>query len=150
MVLSNAMQRALAIVLVRLILGLIFVQAGIFKLFMLGPIEHAKKYFLVEPYLSSFVPNWMLWLSGVIIPFIELLGGALLVIGFKRREALIALGGLLVVITFGHLLADPLFSLHQHVFPRLAMVVFLLVMGSEEDRYSFDALHKRRKRPSQH
>lgn len=145
MVISKAMQKAQAMVLVRLILGLIFLQAGIFKMFKLGPIGHAQKYFLVEPYMSSFLPTWTLWLTGVLIPFIELLAGALLIIGFKTREALLALGALLIVVTFGHLLADPLFSFHQHVFPRLVMVVFLLVMSGEEDRYSFDALRSTRK-----
>ena len=147
MTISKQKERAFAILLVRLILGLIFVQAGIYKIFELGPLEHAKKYFLVEPYLSSFLPLWSLWLTGIIIPIVELLAGALVLIGFKTREALIALGCVLVIVVFGHLLADPLFDFHRQVFPRLAMIIFLLMFSTNEDFFSFDSLrfHRRSK-----
>ena len=140
MVISKQKEKAFAILLVRLILGLIFVQAGIYKIFVLGPIGHAKKYFLVEPYISSFLPIWSLWVTGILIPIVELLAGALVLIGFKTREALIALGAILVIVTFGHLLADPLFDFHRHIFTRLSMLIFLLMFSTNEDYFSFDSL----------
>jgi len=137
---SKPKEKAFAILFVRLILGLTFVQAGIYKIFELGPIEHAKKYFLVEPYLSSFLPLWLLYISGIIIPIVELIAGSLVLIGFRAREALVALGVILVVVTFGHLLADPFFDLHRQIFVRLSMIIFLLMFSTHEDFFSFDAL----------
>ena len=121
----------------RLVLGLIFFMAGFWKTFQLGPLEHARKYFL--PFADTFLPVWSLWLLGVTIPFVELLAGALLLIGLRVREALIALGGVLVIVTFGHLLHEPLFNLTGHVIPRLALLLFLLWSPRELDRFSLDA-----------
>jgi uncharacterized membrane protein YphA (DoxX/SURF4 family) len=130
-------QRAGALLFARLVLGLIFFMAGVWKVFQLGPLEHARKYFL--PFSDTFLPLWSLWFAGVTIPFVELVAGALLIIGLRVREALVALGGVLVVVTFGHLLREPLFNLTGHVIPRLALLLFLLWCPRDLDRFSLDA-----------
>lgn len=117
-------------------------MAGVWKVFELGPIEHARRLFVV-PYADTFLPAWALWASGTIIPLIELLAGALVLIGFRTREALIALGAVLVVVTFGHLLLEPLYEFHTHVIPRAALLLFVLVMPRAEDRFSIDHWLKR-------
>jgi len=71
-------------------------MAGVYKIFQLGPIEHARKYFL--PFTDTFLPVWSLWFVGVTIPFVELLAGGLLIAGLRVREALIALGAVWSVI----------------------------------------------------
>jgi uncharacterized membrane protein YphA (DoxX/SURF4 family) len=129
-----ASQRGWAVLFARLVLGLIFFMAGAGKVFQLGPIEHARKYFL--PFADTFLPVWSLWFVGVTVPFVELLAGGLLILGLRTREALIALGAVLVVVTFGHLLHDPLFNFSGHVIPRLALLLFLLWCPRELDRYS--------------
>src|SRR3954463_4778245 len=96
-----AHQRGWAVLFARLILGLIFFMAGVMKVFQLGPLEHARKYFL--PFSDTFLPVWSLWLVGFIVPIIELVAGALVILGLRTREALIALGCILVIVTFGHL-----------------------------------------------
>ena len=131
-------QRSWAVLFARLVLGLIFFMAGFSKVFQLGPLEHARKYFL--PFADTFLPVWSLWFTGVTIPFVELLAGALLLIGLRVREALIALGGVLVIVTFGHLLREPLFNLTGHVIPRLALLLFLLWCPRALDRFSLDYL----------
>jgi uncharacterized membrane protein YphA (DoxX/SURF4 family) len=131
-------QRAWAVLFGRLVLGLIFFMAGFWKIFQLGPIEHARKYFL--PFTDTFLPVWSLWFVGVTIPFVELLGGGLLTLGLRVREALIALGAVLVIVTFGHLLHEPLFNFSGHVIPRLALLLFLLWCPRELDRYSLDSV----------
>jgi uncharacterized membrane protein YphA (DoxX/SURF4 family) len=136
-------QRSWALLFARLVLGLIFFMAGVWKVFQLGPLEHARKYFL--PFSDTFLPVWSLWLVGVTIPFVELLAGALLLIGLRVREALIALGGVLVIVTFGHLLREPLFNLTGHVIPRLVPLLFLLWCPREMDRWSLDFLLARKK-----
>ena len=133
-----AHQRGWAVLFARLVLGLIFFMAGIMKVFQLGPLEHARKYFL--PFADTFLPVWSLWLVGVVVPFVELIAGALLLLGLRTREALIALGAVLVIVTFGHLLHEPLFNFSGHVIPRLALLLFLLWCPRELDRYSLDFL----------
>jgi thiosulfate dehydrogenase [quinone] large subunit len=120
----------------RLILGLIFFMAGVMKVFQLGPLEHARKYFL--PFNDTFLPTWSLWAVGVTIPFIELIAGALVIVGLRTRDALIALGCVLVVVTFGHLLHDALYNFSGHVIPRLALLLFVLCFPREDDRFALD------------
>lgn len=127
----------------RLILGLIFFMAGIWKTFQLGPVEHVRKYFL--PFSDTFLPVWSLWMVGLAIPVIELVAGALVILGLRTRDALIALGAVLVIVTFGHLLRDPLFNFSGHVIPRLALLLFLLWCPRELDRFSLDYRFIRRK-----
>jgi uncharacterized membrane protein YphA (DoxX/SURF4 family) len=136
-------QRSWAVLFARLVLGLIFFMAGIWKVFQLGPLEHARKYFL--PFADTFLPIWSLWVVGVVVPLVELIAGALLLVGLRVREALLALGGVLVIVTFGHLLREPLFNFSGHVIPRLALLLFLLWCPRELDRFSLDYLLVRRK-----
>lgn len=125
-----------AILFARLVLGLIFFMAGWWKVFVLGPIEHVRMFFL--PYSDTFLPVWSLWAMGFVIPFVELLAGGLVIIGLRTRDALVALGFVLAVVTFGHLLKEPLYEFHTHVIPRLILLLFVLVMPREADRFSID------------
>lgn len=135
--------RAWAMLLARLVLGLIFFMAGAFKVFELGPAGHVERYFL--PYAHTFLPLWALWAVGVVIPFVELAGGTLLIAGWLVRPAAIALGCVIVVVTFGHLVADPLYPFHEHVIPRLALVLFILVSPPAWDRFSIDRRRRGRR-----
>ena len=112
-------------------------MAGEWKVFGLGPLEHARRLF-VEPYAHTFLPAWSLWTTGTVVPFVELIAGALLLVGWRTREALLALGGVLVLVTFGHLLLEPLYEFHTHVIPRAALLIFVLAMPAELDRFSID------------
>src|SRR6266849_1982345 len=136
------LDRSWALLFARLVVGLIFFMAGVWKVFQLGPLEHARKYFL--PYADTFLPVWSLWFVGVTIPLVELVAGALVILGLRTREALIALGFVLVVVTFGHLLREPLYEFHTHVIPRLALVLFILILPREDDRFSVDWLLARK------
>src|SRR6478609_2697230 len=100
------LNRAWAILFARLVLGLIFVMAGVMKVFQLGPLEHARKYFL--PFSDTFLPTWSLWAVGVTIPFVELIGGALVLLGLRTRDS------------------------------RIALLLFVLSLPREDDRFSLD------------
>jgi uncharacterized membrane protein YphA (DoxX/SURF4 family) len=141
---TTSIDRAWAILFARLVLGLIFFMAGVMKVFQLGPLNHARKYFL--PFADTFLPVWSLWAMGVVIPFIELIAGAMVILGLRVREALIALGFVLAVVTFGHLLHDALYEFHTHVIPRLALLLFVLLLPREDDRFSLDYLLSRQAR----
>ncbi len=121
----------------RVILGLIFFAAGFWKVFRLGAVEHARSLF-VEPYASGPLPEWSLWLTGVVVPYVELIAGALMLAGWKRFAAAVGLGAVLMLVTFGHLLAEPLYAFHTHVIPRVLLLIVMLALF-EEDRMSLDA-----------
>ena len=140
---SANINRSWALLFARLVLGLIFFMAGVWKVFQLGPLNHARKYFL--PFSDTFLPVWSLWATGVVFPFIELIAGALVILGLRTREALIALGFVLAVVTFGHLLREPLYEFHTHVIPRLALLLFVFMLPREDDRFSVDHFMAKKK-----
>jgi len=144
--LSSNYRRTWAVFFARQVLGFIFFMAGVYKVFQLGPLGHARKYFL--PFADTFLPIWSLWATGVAIPFVELIAGGLLIIGWRVRESLVALGFVLVIVTFGHLLHEPLYAFHEHVIPRLALLLFILLLPHEDDRFSVDYLVAQRSRHS--
>lgn len=111
-------------------------MAGLHKVFVQSPTGHVRQWFL--PYQDTFLPVWSLWLVGYSIPFVELFAGALVIIGWHTRAALLALGVVLVTVTFGHLLKEPLYAFHEHVFPRLVLLLFVLIIPREADRFSLD------------
>jgi len=128
----------------RVILGLMFFMAGWHKVFTMGALEHARQLF-VEPYAETFLPHWSLWATGVVIPFIELIAGGVLVFGWRVKPAAIALGCVLVIVTFGHSLADPFFTFNTHVLPRLLLLLFVLVLPREDDRLSLESVVEKRR-----
>lgn len=129
--------------LARGVLGLIFLMAGVWKVFTLTPAGHAHKYF-VDPYAGTFLPASALWAAGVTVPFVELFGGALMLLGWRIREASLGLGGVLLLVTFGHLVAEPLYAFHTHVIPRLALLLLVMLWPRDADRFSLDALLEKR------
>ena len=127
----------------RWILGLLFLMAGYWKVFVLTPTEHARQFF-VEAFAESWIPEWLLQFLGLGIPVLEFAAGLLLCLGLRAREALIAVGLLLIVTTYGHALQQPLFDIAGHTFTRLALIVFLLLAPVGSDRYSLDYWLSRR------
>ena len=135
---STQLHRAWGVLFARLVLGLVFFQGALWRVFDLGPAEHARRFF-VEPYSETFLPEWALWVAGAGVPFAELIGGALVLLGLWRLPGLILLGGVLVLVTFGHLVTEPIFAFNAHVIPRLVLLVFVLCVPAEWDRFSVDA-----------
>ena len=135
--------KTLAVFFTRWVLGLIFFMAGIFKVFEMGALNHARDLF-VEPYAETFLPAWSLWLTGTTIPFVELIAGGLLILGFRIRDAGIALGLVLITVTFGHLLMEPFFATNRHIFPRLVLLILVLVWR-EHDAFSVDYFLERKR-----
>lgn len=139
---DTTVRRAWGVLFARLVLGLMFFQGAWWRVFELGPVEHARRFF-VDPFAESFLPEWALWVAGTGVPFAEFVGGALVLIGLWRLPGLVLLGSVLVLVTFGHLVAEPIYALNAHVIPRLILVVFLLVVPSGWDRFSVDEWRRR-------
>ena len=131
-----------AIFTVRWVLGLIFFMAGWWKCFTMTPAVHAREFFL-GGFDETWIPRWLLWALGVVIPVAELLAGACVCLGLLRRPAYLALAAILVIVTYGHLLLDPLFDTTSHIFPRLVLLVFVMAAPMERDLFSADLLARR-------
>lgn len=136
-------QTAWAAAFARWVLGLTFFMAGWWKTWELTPAGHAQLFFLGQ-FTETWIPGWLLWAFGVAIPVVELVAGGLVIVGLLRRPAYLALGVILIIVTYGHLLIEPLFSLTGHVFVRLALLLFVMMIPAERDRLALDVVRNRR------
>lgn len=116
---------------------MIFFMAGWYKCFQMTPIGHATRFF-TGPYADTWIPHWLLLATGVAIPIVELAAGLLLIAGWRTRDALIAVGAILIVVTYGHLLKEALFSITGHIFPRTILMVLVFILPGSEDRLALD------------
>ena len=130
----------------RVMVGILFFMAGWWKCFEVTPIAHARGAF-VEGYADSWIPVFLLWGLGLAIPVVELVAGALLIVGWRTREALISIGFVLLIVTYGHALDEPLYSIQGHILPRGLLMLIALVLPAEEDKVSVDSWLSRRATP---
>lgn len=134
--------KQIAVLTIRLLLGFIFFFQGFGKIFKFG-LDAVYKNFFLKSY-GDLLPDFLLLFTAYYTSIIELVGGLLLIIGFKRDYALYALASVLVIVTFGHGLKDPIWDL-SHVMYRTLLLVGLLLLPKEFDTYSVDFLIKKDK-----
>ena len=94
---------------------------------------------------KDLLPDFIIHGTAYYTSYIELIGGLLLIVGLKTNYALYALASVLVIVTFGHGLAEPIWDL-SHVMYRTILLATLLILPSEWDRFSID--HYIKKRPA--
>jgi len=141
--LADVWLRAWGVACARVILGLLFGMRGWDKVFNMTPVVHASRFF-TGAYADTWIPQWLLWITGVTIPFVELTAGWLLVVGWRTRDAVIGLGLVLMLVTYGHMLANPLFN-DVIVFTRLVLLVCVAMVPRDTDRLSLDYWLSRRR-----
>ena len=129
--------RYAAVLILRVLLGLIFLMQGFGKVFNFG-IENMYNSFFAQ-YESTFLPKWLIWFTAYYTSFIELICGLLLTLGIFKQISLYFLGSVLIIISFGHGLLEPVWVL-QHLFFRGAMLISLLFLPNTWDKYSLDNL----------
>ncbi len=129
-----------AVFTIRLILGFIFFFQGFGKIFKFG-MDAVYKNFFQSSY-SELFPDFLLLFTAYYTSFVELIGGFLLIIGFKRDIVLYFLASVLVMVTFGHGLKDPIWDL-SHVMYRTILLVSLLLLPNHYDKFSIDTLINR-------
>ena len=134
------LNRAMAVLTVRLILGFIFLMQGFGKVFTWGVENVYNMDFFYNTY-KDILPDYVIKATAYYTSYIELIAGFLVVIGFKRDFALYLLASVLVIVTFGHGLIDPIWDL-SHVMYRTILVVALLLLPQEWDKFSIDNLIK--------
>lgn len=134
---KTTLNRYAAVLILRVLLGLIFLMQGYGKVFKFGVGNIYNDIF--AEYQITFLPKWLLWFTAYYTSYIELIFGLLLVFGAFSRISLYLLGSVLIVISFGHGLIEPIWDLH-HLFFRASMLISLLLLPSDWNKYSFDNL----------
>lgn len=97
------------------------------------------------PTYKDLLPVFVIRFTAYYTSYIELIAGFLLVLGLKRDYALYFLALDLVIVTFGHGLADPIWNL-SHVMFRTILLVTLLILPKDWDKFSIDTLIELRTR----
>lgn len=128
--------QTIGILISRLLLGFIFFFQGYGKVFNWGVYQFMRMDFFYKPY-KDILPDFLIFGTAYYTSYIELIGGLLLIIGFKRDYALYALGSVLVLVTIGHGMAEPIWDL-SHVMYRAVLLLGLLFLPKEWDIYSLD------------
>lgn len=100
------------------------------------------KNFFLNSY-SDLLPDFLLLITAYYTSLIELIAGLLLIIGLKTNYALYALASVLVIVTIGHGLKEPIWDL-SHVMYRTALLIPLLLLPRNLDIYSIDNLINRK------
>jgi putative oxidoreductase len=127
----------IALLLMRLVLGILFLMQGYDKIFGLGLSKTEAG--VAEAMRGTKLPGSLVKTITVISSVIELAGGIMLITGFLIYPALVLLGIDLVIVVFGMSLREPLWDM-RFVWPRLILLLALLLLPYACDRLSLDHL----------
>ena len=130
------LNRSIAVLTIRLMLGFIFLLQGYGKVFTWG-VENVYNMNFFYPTYKDLLPEYIIRATAYYTSYIELIAGTLLVLGLLRNYALYALASVLVIVTFGHGLAEPIWNL-SHVMYRTMLLVTILILPKEWDKFSID------------
>lgn len=121
--------------LARVFLGMLFFLQGYDKVFRLGVKQVVET---VHNSLSSKgVPPFITRLGAYFTSYIELICGGLLIIGFVKYYCLYLLGFDLLFAALAFGIMEPVWDM-KHIFPRLVLLIFLMVIPSQWDVISVD------------
>lgn len=128
---------AAGVLITRIFLGSLFFFQGFDAVFKV------KVANVIEAYESSFeskgIPRILTVLGSWFTSYAELIGGILLIAGLFQYYALYLLGIDLVLASIAFGIVSPMWNM-RFVFPRLALLIFLIVVPSAWDVYSLDHL----------
>lgn len=133
----NEYQYAIAILFLRVFLGMLFLFQGYDKVFGIGT-KKVGETFRFELNKTR-LPNWIFPITATYSSWVEFLGGILLIIGFAKSYVLILLGADLLMVSLAMGLMNPLWDLRQ-VFPRALILFILMLVPAEYDFLSVDYL----------
>lgn len=136
---AHTLDRTLAVLLLRLALGLDILLHGITRLFIggLGAFVNST----AAQFAHSVLPTWQVRAVATAIPFLEFVIGLLLIAGFGLRWTLVAGAVLMVALEFGTAIRSD----WQVVSSQLlySLLYSALLFCRAYDMYSLDALRRR-------
>ena len=130
------LNRRIAALTTRLLVGVIFLMQGYGKVFTWG-IDKVYHMDFFQAAYKHILPEFITLSTAYYTSYVELIGGSLLVVGFNTNYALYALASVLIIVTVGHGLVEPIWNL-SHVMYRAILVISLLLYPAEWDRFSLD------------
>jgi putative oxidoreductase len=126
-----------AVLLTRLFLGLLFFFQGYDAVIRIGVREVANTYKF--DFEQKGIPASLTYLGALFTSYTELIGGFMLIIGLFEYYALYLLGINLIVATVAFSLNTALWDT-RHVYPRLLLILFLLLVPASWDTITVDHL----------
>lgn len=126
-----------AVFILRVFLGVLFFMQGYDKVFKVGTTNVIAS-FKKEMYGKN-ISDGLISLATYYTSFIELIAGFALIIGFAKYFALFALGLDLLIVAIAFSILKPMWDM-QYVFPRLILLIALLLLPSDWDSLSVDYL----------
>jgi uncharacterized membrane protein YphA (DoxX/SURF4 family) len=127
-------RKAFGVLFLRLLIGVIFFMQGYGKVFQYGL---GNVYATAFEAYETILPVSILKTTLYFTSYAELLGGLLLILGFYRNYAIILLSTILIVVSFGHGLMQPIWDL-QHVVFRALLLFPLYFLPSRWDIFHLD------------
>lgn len=119
----------------RVFLGLLFFFQGYDAVF------NVKVKNVIEAYENSFankgIPRFLTVLGSWFTSYVELIGGALLILGLFEYPALFLLGINLIIASIAFGITSPVWDM-RFAFPRLVLILFLLAVPHEWNCWSLD------------
>lgn len=121
----------------RVILGVLFFFQGYDKVFNMK-VSGVTAFFRNE-WRNRSMPQFILSASAYLTSYIELIAGALLIVGLFKTYAFYLLGLDLILVSAAFSMLKPMWDM-QLLFPRLLLLAILLYLPAEWDLLSLDAL----------
>ncbi|HET7819086.1 MAG TPA: DoxX family protein [Bacteroidia bacterium] len=128
-------KEVIAAFIARVFLGLLFMFQGIdavFNVRIKGVMQEIE-----QPLISKGVPRPFIVFGAYYTSYVELIAGICLVVGFAKYYSLYLLGINLLIASVGFGIVNPMWDM-KYVFPRLALILFFLLIPSEWDVLSVD------------
>jgi putative oxidoreductase len=136
-ILDESYLLAIAIAFVRICLGILFFFQAYDKVYVAGMKEFTRN--VTTGTKRSRIPAVFVKISAYLSSYIELVGGVLLILGVFVSWAYLLLAINLVMVVLGFSFLQPLWDM-KHVFPRMAMLAFLMVTPLDYDVFRLSAL----------
>ncbi len=135
---TGKLNKSIGVFGLRLIIGLIFLMQGYGKVFTIGVEELYNAPFFKGAF-EGVLPLGLVKFTAYFTSYVELIAGLLLVLGLFRYYAIYSLILVLVIVSYGHGLIEPIWDL-QHVVFRALLLIPLLFLPSKWDRFCLDSL----------
>jgi putative oxidoreductase len=128
---------AAAVFIPRIFLGILFFVQGYDAIFRVK-LKNVVSTFQ-QPLANRGVPNTLITAGVYITSFSELIGGGLLFLGIAKCFVLCLLGCNILLASVAFSIMKPMWDM-QYVFPRLVLIIYLLVIPPQWDLLSLDVL----------